>query len=436
LTRAAERLRFWVISRITGLSERFGRVLLGAVLGVAVAGCAAAAPEAAPVRLAVSPRLSVASAPIRIVIAGLSPGERATLRISSVDADNFTWQSSATYRASRAGTINPAVMAPVAGSYTGISAMGPIWSMQPTTADSLEAYYWSQDYPQSFTATVTVHGTVVARVPFSRELEGSGVEEQVETLSANGFAGRFFQPRPAARGNTAVLVIGGSEGGYPGLISPLLADAGYPTLGIAYFDEPGLPSTLSKIPLEYFATALRWLARQPGVDPDRIAVIGVSRGSEAAQLLGVYYPSLVRAVVASVPSNVAICSYPHCDGPAWMHSGRPVPYTSQFDDPDPTDDPAAVIQDQRIQGPVFLDCAQDDETWTSCPYAEAIMRLLDAHHDHWKHVLYSYPGAGHLLGSLVPYEPSTTLTPADESDLPGLWQHLLSFLAAVPAGHG
>src|ERR1039458_4212970 len=68
----------------------------------------------------------------------------------------------------------------------------------------------------------------------------------------------------------------------------------YPALGVAYSAEPGLPQTLSRIPLEYFAGALRWLARQPGVDPARIAVLGVSRGSEAAQLPGVYYPNLVH----------------------------------------------------------------------------------------------------------------------------------------------
>jgi dienelactone hydrolase len=277
---------------------------------------------------------------------------------------------------------------------------------------------------------VTVDGKVAVRARFSRELASVSVQEQLDSLPDEGFDGMYFQPASAAPGKTAVLVIGGSEGGYPGLIPAMLADSGYPALGVAYFGEPGLPATLSRIPLEYFATALRWLARQPGVNPARIAVIGISRGSEAAQLLGVYSPHLVAAVVASVPSNSAICSYPGCRGPAWMLNGRPVPYTSQFDDPSPINR-AAVIPDQRINGPIFLDCAQDDQVWTSCPYAQAIMRLLDAHHDHWTHVLYSYPGTGHAVGSFSPYEPDTQSSAIDEVDEPGLWQHLLSFLAAV-----
>jgi dienelactone hydrolase len=218
------------------------------------------------------------------------------------------------------------------------------------------------------------------------------------------------------------------------------ASSGYPTLGVAYFGEPGLPKTLSRIPLEYFARALSWLARQPGVDLARIAVLGISRGSEAAQLLGVYYPGLVHAVIASVPSNVALYPYPGCTGPAWTLHGRALPYTSETDDPSPAGDPAAVIPDQRIQGPVFLDCGEADQTWTSCPYSQAILGLLDAHHDHWTHVLYAYPGAGHSVGSLIPYEaeaPASTgpgpSYAADQEADALLWPHLLHFLAGLAA---
>jgi hypothetical protein len=171
-------------------------------------------------------------------------------------------------------------------------------------------------------------------------------------------------------------------------------------------------------------------ARRP-----RIAVLGVSRGSEAAQLIGVYYPTLVHAVIASVPSNAAICSYPGCTGPAWTLHGQALPYTREFDNPSPADNPAAVIPDQRIQGPVFLDCGEADQTWTSCPYAQAILRLLDAHHDRWAHMLYAYPGAGHPVGTLVPYEPTSPVADpdyaTDQQARALLWPHLLTFLAGL-----
>ena len=163
-------------------------------------------------------------------------------------------------------------------------------------------------------------------------------------------------------------------------------------------------------------------------------------GSEAAQLLGVYYPSLVHAVIGSVPSNAANCSYPSCAGPAWTLHGKPLPYTHDYDTPSPPDDPAAVIPDQRINGPVFLDCGEDDQAWTSCPYGQAIVNLLDDHHDQWSHVLYPYPKAGHGVGSLVPYEPYGPATVAAEGSISfqadqeadaQLWPRLLSFLARL-----
>ena len=240
-----------------------------------------------------------------------------------------------------------------------------------------------------------------------------------------------------------MLVFGGSDGGLSGtLVAALLAAHGYPALALAYFNAPGLPAQLSDIPLEYFATALRWLRAQPQVDPRHVLTLGVSRGSEAALLLGAYYPRLVNGVIASVPSDVAICSYPNCSGPAWTLHGRPLPYTFQFDNPHPVDDPAAVIPVERIRGPVFLDCGGADAVWVSCPYARAIMTRLAAHHDAYQHVLQAYPAAGHGVGSLVPYEPAAaTVTPgvnlsgrtpdANPDADAALWPRLLGFLAGV-----
>lgn len=99
---------------------------------------------------------------------------------------------------------------------------------------------------------------------------GPGVGEHTETLAKVGFIGRYFTPPDGARG-PAVVVWGGSEGGFGvnGEEAALLASHGIPALALAYFDEPGLPCSLSNIPLEYFGNAIRWLRSQPQVTEDQ-----------------------------------------------------------------------------------------------------------------------------------------------------------------------
>jgi dienelactone hydrolase len=420
------------------------RLVLAAALILPLTAVACSSPPPEHVSVTVRPGSSAADQAVHIEVTGLRAGQQATVQVTSTDSQGVPWISSATYRADAGGGVDPDRAAPLSGSYQGVSGMGPVWSMHVADPDAFKAendgeFYWSQHGSFTFTVTVRAGRATVARTSFQRRLAAVPESIQRETLATDGFAGYYEQPAGGPPRRAAVLLLGGSEGGLPGpLVAAMLAGQGYDVLGVAYFGLPGLPSTLSGIPLEYFARALRWLARQPGVDPTKIAVLGVSRGSEAAQLLGVHYPGLVHAVIASVPSDAAICSYPGCRTAAWTLGGKPLPYTADFGNPAPSDNPAAVIPDQRIDGPVFLDCGEADRTWPSCPYARAILSRLDHYHDRWTHVLYAYPGAGHLVGALVPYEPlgppalgsAVPSATAFQEAEPALYQHLLGFLAA------
>jgi hypothetical protein len=92
---------------------------------------------------------------------------------------------------------------------------------------------------------------------------------------------------------------------------------------------------------------------------------------------------------------------------------------------------------------VLLDCGTDDQTWISCTFAQAVQRRLTAVGDRYAHALYRYLGAGHLVGSLIPYEPTSYGyanlsgrgdTPLANTDADArLWPDVLSFLAD-PAG--
>jgi len=427
---------------MVSLAVVVGSVLVGA-------GPARSAPAAGrDVNLRVTPSSSLFDTPLRISVRGLKLKASAVVRVTSTDVNGIAWSSEATFRADGSGTIDPARAAPISGSYPGVQPMGLIDFMSPTTPTYTGQYSWGSD-PQTFTFAAESGDRQPSSVTVHRSASKPGVTHDDVALDQAGFVGQVWQPAAGTAKKPAVLVIGGSEGGLRGQrVGALLASHGYPTLAIGYFNLPGLPPALSNIPLEYFAHALTWFGQQPNVDSHRIYVEGTSRGSEAALLLGVHFPELVAGVIASVPGNTAVCS-PTCDGPAWTLNGQPLPYTSQFNNPAPTDDPAAVIAVERIRGPILLVCGGSDQVWHSCSYANAIKERLTAKKSRQRPTLLSYPDAGHGVGTLVPYEPGNGYTlnvpfinattgrtlslggaspPANELALAKVWPRFLTFL--------
>jgi dienelactone hydrolase len=364
------------------------------------------------------------------------------VELRSADARGVTFASRATFYSDRSGDVRLATSPATGGSYWGVNAMGLIEAMRPVTAQSQYLYFWS-DHPQSFRITVSENGSPIASGAFTRRGFASGVSVKDESIASTGFYGQFWKPPPGAPRRAGVLEFGGSEGGLDGqLLGGALASAGHPTLDIAYFHEPGLPSQLHDIPLEYFARALRWLDRQPEVLAGHIYVAGPSRGSEAALLLGVHYPKLVDGVIASSPSDLSFGSFPTPGAAAWTYQGKPIPYSSSFSSVVPIKDPRADIAVEKVHGPVLLDCGTDDQIWTSCAYAQAMQHRLSTARDHFTHVLYRYRGAGHFVNGLVPYEPGMAASPLTFGGNPNgdtplananadarLWPHVLSFLA-------
>jgi pimeloyl-ACP methyl ester carboxylesterase len=145
----------------------------------------------------------------------------------------------------------------------------------------------------------------------------------LETVGATGFYGVFWQPPAGQDNHVGIVEFPSSNGGMNVPIGAMLASRGFPTLDLAYLGEPGLPQQPTGLSLEYFAKALGWLGRQPGVDPRRLWVMGWSQGSEAALMLGVYYPNLVHGVAALAPNDVAECDAGY-GSPVWTFGGQPV----------------------------------------------------------------------------------------------------------------
>ena len=308
------------------------------------------------------PREALVDAPLRVQAEGLHGS--ATLNLTIRDGDGQRWSSRAPFHE---GDATPLLA----------SVLPPNFRGDPNTVS------FPPPFVESIGLALTKDGRTLARTVVTRRTVNPDVRVRPQTLARTGFIGTYCSS-PVKRG-PAVLALGGSEGGLVGgFVCRVLASRGYPTLALAYFGLPGLPPSLSGIRLEYFARALRWLARQPGVDPAKVVVMGTSRGGEASLILGSIYPKLVHGVIALVPSSV-VNSTEHT--PDWTTGGHDVPFTD--------------IPVERISGPVFAVGGGRDEVWPSSIYVQNIAARMREHGRSDVTALV-YPAAGHGIGFPVP----------------------------------
>jgi uncharacterized protein len=204
-----------------------------------------------------------------------------------------------------------------------------------------------------------------------------------------------------------VIAIGGSEGGLGtgDANGELLAPHCLAVLGLAYFKADGLPPTLDHIPLEYFIEAVDYVATVPSIDASRIGFVGGSRGAELALQLASREPR-IRSLVATTPSIVAWYGRT-TNRSAWTLGGQDIPALSLGLDDNATSVArfTAALADkvkvrnaipalERINGPVLLVSATEDQVWPSTSMSQDIVAYLKDHHFPYTVTHRSYP-TGH-----------------------------------------
>lgn len=392
-----------------------------------------------PITLTATPTTALIDQPLTIRVTGLKPGEPITLEARTTGFQHIAWHSSATFIANRKGVVDVSHMAPRYGDYSGVHAMGLVWSMLPDQAQKpADAAYYMPRKGAKLSLTALATGRKLAAAAVLRLSRSPDIREH--KLDSHGLVGYFFEPSGHGK-HPAVIVIGGSEGGLQPQVAEaaLLASHGYAALGLAYFrgyatQNPllaKLPRELVKIPLEYFKHAANWLLKQPGVAGKRVGIMGWSKGAEAALLLASTWPKTFGAVVADAPSSEVwegIHQGPGAYHSSWTLDGKPVPFASFRAGPD-IYDPAnktitlldgylkpmlngkglagAAIPVGKIAGPVLLLSGTDDKIWPSSLFAARIMTRLEKHRRPYADASLCYRGAGHYV-AMWPYRPTLT----------------------------
>jgi dienelactone hydrolase len=359
---------------------------IGMGLAALVAVPASAATAAA--KLFVSPKDALVDAAIDVRVVGLRPTERITLQALTRDANGKPWRSRIAFRANRLGVVDTR------------SDMRLFWSMAAVGARSGSAQTLVLPNPSSVQITALRGARPIASGLLVRRTSDPNVSVSDLSFAKDGLVGTFSS-QPAAALGPALLTLGGSAGGHSHQPS-VFASHGFPTLSLAYFGEPGLPRQLRNIPLEYFATALRWLGTQPGVDPNRIAVLGVSRGGELALLLAAAFPDLVHGAIACTTASHVLGADP---GIAWTLAGKPVPF--------------GLLPVDKISAPTLITGGGKDEIIDS---ASATKELLTLAHSHGRTNVVGrvYPNAGHGVGCRQPNLP----IPSEVEESPGMFLSL------------
>ncbi|MBL8924537.1 MAG: acyl-CoA thioesterase/BAAT N-terminal domain-containing protein [Myxococcaceae bacterium] len=319
----------------------------------------------------------------------------------------------AVFRADFDGVVSTARQAPVSGSWRGVDADGPIYSSEGGL------------FVQNVNVLADWGASAYLEVTWPRRALSRGVDV-LPVRGARGVYGDLYLPASAAPW-PILIAIGGREGGsaVTNELARTFVEQGYLVLALSYWGIETLPARMDRLPLEYFLSAIEVAKEYPGARMDRVGLIGVGRGGEAALLVG-SLSTQVKAVVSVVGSGV---SWPAADPwtePTWTFQDAGVPHVPWVNAqpvtrtrPDggvevtqreqwsetlrqasPQALEAATIAVERIGGPVLLLSAGDDQVWPSCSLSDvAWARLVDAGHvgrfslDGRE----CYPGAGHAL---------------------------------------
>ncbi|XP_023152436.1 peroxisomal succinyl-coenzyme A thioesterase-like [Amphiprion ocellaris] len=375
------------------------------------------------VSLSVNPSRGLMDEKFIILVQKALPGFQLTIHASYHCEDGNSWEAFAHYTADAGGTVNVSQDTSLGGTYSGVEAMGLLWSLRPVPGSKPGLRLRKKNVQTPMEVTISVY----------QGHQTEGFVDQVPLASV--LVERWYMAPGVHRipiteeGLTATLFLPAGNGPFPGLLdlwggggplveyrAALLASHGIASLALNYLTPKTTMETGKMVDNQYFEKAYKFLQQHPQICDSRIAMLGLSLGSAFTLKMAVYSQVMkLRCVVCIGGSHVQPVDGSVEQVLGYMEKNSEKTRFTENNEmiwrdlllPIPTD-PSFKVDVGRLKCPLMLVVSEDDQNWPAPESAKDMKEMMErAGNSHLLTVL-SYPNAGHLIEP--PYTPHVRIS--------------------------
>ncbi|KAM7378514.1 hypothetical protein PAMA_013424 [Pampus argenteus] len=369
-----------------------------------------------PPILSVLPTRALVDEKFRVSVENLPAGSPVTLHSLHHSEDKDYWEAYAHYISDHRGAVSVAEDLSFGGTYTGIEAMGLLWSMRPVPGSRKGLRLRKRDVCSPMLVNISVYSGHIAEgfreqpplasVLTERWYMAPGVRRV--DIWENGVRGTLFIP-PGPGPFPGLMDMWGGGGGLLEYRSALLASRGYASLALQYFSPGELQS--AELQFKYFEAAFNIVKDHPLVIRDKVGMFGLSLGSIVTMYLAAESTVIKPRCCVCISGNHF---YPRGkplielhkmmfdashkervdenDHHIWRDLGLPI-----------TSDPSKKVDVGKINCPMLLVNGHDDQNTPAVECAEDVAQMMHAAGKEHLLTRVHYPDTGHLIEP--PYSP-------------------------------
>ncbi|NXF00358.1 ACOT5 thioesterase, partial [Menura novaehollandiae] len=346
--------------------------------------------------------------PLAIAVQGLGPRQQVTLRTSLRDETGELFQASARYQAGDDGELDLArCPALPGGSFSGLEPMGLLWALQP------QKPFWrlvKRDVQSPFLLQLEAfegHGEAPGRLLAQAQHERAFLRDGMRRVPVREgrIRATLFLP-PGEDTFPGIIDIHGLGGGLFEPRASLLANHGFATLALAYYQYEDLPQKPTELHLEYFEEAVNYMLQHPQVKGPGVGLLGFSKGGDLSLAMAAVLKNIMAVASLNSPVGTTVIPLHYKDKTipaltlfehkAKVTDSKILDYSDILDDPFQAPGNRSLIPLEKAEAQFLFIVGQDDHVVKSEYHATEVCKLLQAQGKRNFQIL-SYPGTGHCI---------------------------------------